>query len=238
MNNEGLSSVAVVDNGYNVVGNISTADVRLLTNAASLPLLKNTSMHFISVILGERGVEKGRDSFPVFYVTPNSTLAHTVAKLVATNSHRMWVVEAPSPSPSGPPTPLLTPRLSHSSTSVAGSTSATATSTGPGTGTNPETTPTIIIPNPGEASGSQAPTPVQGFPPVSVPAASMPGAHLSGRLTGVVSLTDILNLIAKSSGLSPADPTQQRDRRRRSSSSSIRPSLEGGRQSSSDATRR
>lgn len=238
MNNEGLSSVAVVDNGYNVVGNISTADVRLLTNTASLPLLKNTSMHFISVILGERGVEKGRDSFPVFYVTPNSTLAHTVAKLVATNSHRMWVVEAPSPAPSAPATPLLTPRLSQSSISVAGSTSATATATGPGTGTNPETTPTIIVPNPGGVSGSQSPSPVQGFPPVSVPAASMPGVHLSGRLTGVVSLTDILNLFAKSSGLSPADPTQQRDKRRRSSSSSIRPSLEGGRQSSSDFARR
>lgn len=77
MSNEGLSSVAVIDAGRNVVGNISTVDVRLLTNAASLPLLENTCMHFISVILNERGVEKGKDSFPVFYVNPYSTLAHT-----------------------------------------------------------------------------------------------------------------------------------------------------------------
>lgn len=77
MNDEGLSSVAVVDNSRNVVGNISTVDVRLLTDAASLPLLQNTCMHFISVILNERGVEKGKDSFPVFYVNPYSTLAHT-----------------------------------------------------------------------------------------------------------------------------------------------------------------
>ena len=30
----------------------------------------------------------GKDSYPVFYINPYSTLAHTVAKLVATKSHR------------------------------------------------------------------------------------------------------------------------------------------------------
>lgn len=219
MNTEGLTSVAVVDNGFNVVGNISTADVKHLTNAASLPLLKSTCMHFISVILSERGVEQGRDSFPVFYVSPYSTLAHTVAKLVATHSHRMWVVESASPSPSTPATPLLTPSLP----TMGGG----ATTTMPGS--------TVIIP-PTTSTGSapQSPIPGQGF--VSVPAAALPGAHLSGRLTGVVSLTDILNLFAKSSGLHPADPGEQRARRRQSSSSSVRPSLDSNR-ASSDARR-
>ncbi len=64
MSNEGLTSIAVVDNGFNVVGNISTADVRLLTNSSSLPLLKNTCIHFISLILSERGIGDGKDSFP------------------------------------------------------------------------------------------------------------------------------------------------------------------------------
>src|SRR3569833_1138264 len=82
MNDEGLSSVAVVDNGLNVTGNISTVDIKHLTSAASLPLLQSTCMHFISVILSERGVEQGKDPFPVFHVNPYSTLAHTVAKLV------------------------------------------------------------------------------------------------------------------------------------------------------------
>lgn len=192
MSNEGLSSVAVVDNSSNVVGNISTADVRLLTNAASLPLLQNTCMHFISVILNERGVEKGKDSFPVFYVNPYSTLAHTVAKLVATNSHRMWVVESASPSPSAPTTPLLEP--------------------------------TVIVPSSTTSSTSSL-----GSFPVG-PTSSM-GGCLSGRLTGVVTLTDILNLFAKVSGLHPTDPSEQRARRRRSSSSSIRPSLDASRSS-------
>jgi predicted transcriptional regulator len=67
MNDEALSSVAVVDNAFNVVGNISTADVKLLTNSTSLPLLKSSCIHFISVILTERGIGDGKDSFPGEY---------------------------------------------------------------------------------------------------------------------------------------------------------------------------
>ncbi|KAL0936704.1 cbs domain containing protein [Colletotrichum truncatum] len=196
MNTEGLTSVAVIDNGHNVVGNISTVDVKHLTNAADAPLLQSSCMHFISVILSERGVEHGRDSFPVFYVNPYSTLAHTVAKLVATQSHRMWVVESASPSPSAPATPLLAPT-------------------------------TVMVPGSGSAPQSPLPPQVHN----AVPAAAMPGAHLSGRLTGVISLTDILNMFAKSSGLRPSDPGEQRARRRRSSSSSVRPSLDSSRAS-------
>ncbi|RFU72116.1 hypothetical protein TARUN_10145 [Trichoderma arundinaceum] len=59
-----------------------------------------------------------------------------------------------------------------------------------------------------------------------IPAATMAGALLSGKLIGVVSLTDILNTFAKSTGLHPSEPWEQRVRRRRSSSSSVRPSVE------------
>ncbi|KAH7327823.1 hypothetical protein B0I35DRAFT_345665 [Stachybotrys elegans] len=192
MNEEGLTSVAVVDNGQNVVGNISTRDVRHLTSTSSAPLISGSCMHFISYILNEKGVEKGRDAVPVFYVNPYSTLAHTVAKLVATKSHRMWVVESASPSPSAPATPLLGP-----------------VSAGPPQGASPAS------PNLSSA----------------VPASAMAGARISGRLNGVVSLTDILNLFAKLTGLHPTDPGEQRARRRRSSSSSVRPSLDSVRPS-------
>ncbi|KAI1635772.1 sds23/moc1 [Biscogniauxia mediterranea] len=194
MSQEGLTSVAVVDNGLNVLGNISTADVKHLTSAASLPLLHGTCLHFISIILSERGVEKGKDSFPVFHVNPYSTLAHTVAKLVATRSHRMWVVESASPSPSAPGTPSLGP--------------------------------TVIMPN--TPSSSQTSLVSTHYSSVQV---SGSGSHLSGRLTGVVTLTDILNLFARTSGLHPSDPNEQRARRRRSSSSSVRPSLDSARPS-------
>ncbi|KAA8644744.1 cell separation during budding [Aspergillus tanneri] len=104
MNNEGISSIAVVDNHFNVVGNISSTDVKLLTRSSSLPLLHNTCTHFISVILSTRGLIDGKDSFPVFHVNPSSTLAHTVAKVVATKSHRYNGTVDPGISPSGGPT--------------------------------------------------------------------------------------------------------------------------------------
>ncbi|KAF8250161.1 hypothetical protein K440DRAFT_542031 [Wilcoxina mikolae CBS 423.85] len=119
MNSEGVSSLAVVDNHYNVVGNISTTDVKYLTRSSSIPLLKSTCFHFLSVILTDRGLNDGKDSYPVFHVNPLSSLAHTVAKIVATQAHRMWIVETPSPASTAPPTPTLPhavppPPISHS----------------------------------------------------------------------------------------------------------------------------
>jgi len=203
MNEEGLTSIAVVDNGHNVVGNISTRDVRHLTNSSSAHLLSDTCIHFISVILNERGVENGKDAFPVFYVNPYSTLAHTVAKLVATRSHRMWIVESASPSSTAPPTPLA----------------------GPGSFPGSQST------------GSAAAAPSSPQPSSAVPASAMLGSRISGTLTGVVSLTDILNCFAKSTGLHPTDPGAQRARRRKSSSSSMRASIDSMRAGSVDLRR-
>lgn len=194
MHSESLTSLAVVDSGLNVIGNISTVDVRHLTNTSSLPLLKSSCIHFISVILSERGVENGADSFPVFHVNPHSTLAHTVAKLTATRSHRMWVVDSASPSPSQTPTP-----------------------TGPAI---------LAIP-----AGMASQNPKIGSSHPAVSASAMPGKGISGKLTGVVSLTDVLNLFARQSGLIVGEPGSDRSRRRRSSSISTRRSLEGGRAS-------
>ncbi|KAF2272433.1 uncharacterized protein EI97DRAFT_209807 [Westerdykella ornata] len=207
MHNEGVSSLPVLDAQNNVIGNISQVDVRLLTKSTSLPLLRSSCIHFISVILSERGVHDGKDSFPVFHVNPYCTLAHTVAKLVATRSHRMWVVETPSPASSGPPTPAATP--------------------------------VVLVP----------PSPIAPLPAASQPAASavvapaisasaLPGAALSGRLNGVISLTDVLNLFARASGLNPQEPDQARLARRRSSSSSMRRSMESSRSESLSGRRR
>lgn len=209
MNNEGITSLPVLDNQNNVVGNISHVDVRLLTTSTALPLLHSSCIHFISVILSERGMNDGKDSYPVFHINPYSTLAHTVAKLVATHSHRMWVVESPSPLSSGPPTPASNPASSIISL------------------------PPNIAPLP---MSTTAPAPITpSSPPLPAPAISasaIPGASLSGRLTGVVSLTDILNLFARASGLNPREPNELRRSRRRSSSSSVRRSGESGRSES------
>ncbi|KAI9779601.1 MAG: cell separation during budding [Geoglossum umbratile] len=201
MNSEGVSSLAVIDNLNNVVGNISTVDVKHLTRSTSLPLLWSSCIHFVSVILSDRGLLDGKDSFPVFHVNPYSTLAHTVAKLIATRSHRMWVVDAPSPASSVPQTPVSQPAVT--------------------------VPPPLIASSPGSIP----------FPSPTVSASAAPGALLSGRLNGVASLTDILNLFARTSGLTPVDPTQARKQRRRSSSSSMRVSMDSARSSSVDLRR-
>lgn len=125
----------------------------------------------------------GKDSYPVYHVTPQSTLAHTVAKLVATSSHRMWIVDNASPATSMPPSPSLPSqrRPSHDMS-------------------------TEFVPGQAHAFGS------------SVAAAGSPSA--SGKLSGVISLTDILNLYARVCGLHPSDPEVTRRRRRTSSSTS------------------
>ncbi|KAI9738192.1 MAG: cell separation during budding [Cirrosporium novae-zelandiae] len=209
MFDEGVTSIAVLDQGLNVIGNISTVDTRHLTKASALPILSNTCINFCRIILSERGLEHGRDSFPVFHVSPYSTLAHTVAKLIATISHRMWITDAPSPSSSAPPTP------SHSTIVLP--------------------PPSVIHPAPPphsahSVSPPQPPASPHATPPFmpTSPTSSIPSgaSGLSGRLCGVVSLTDILNLFARASGLNPSDPAETRKNRRRSSSSSVRPSLD------------
>ena len=231
---EGVSSLAVLDNGNNVVGNISTTDTKLLTKSSSLPLLRNTCIHFISVILSTRGMFEGKDSFPVFHVTPMNTLAHIVAKLVATKSHRMWVTEPMSPMNSGPPTPALhtaamAPLSTHSSSISAGS------------GQHHILPPQSMSSDPSQVSDASPKTPMIAPSGPSVSASSYPGARISGRLVGVLSLTDILILFAKCGGLETADPNEIRLRRRRSSSSSVRRSLDLGSRPirpSSDLSRR
>ena len=219
--NEGVSSLAVTDALMNVVGNISVADVKLLTKSSSLPLLRNTCIHFISVILSTRGMYEGKDSFPVFHVTPMNTLAHSVAKLVATKSHRLWITEPVSPSSSGPPTPslntaTLAPVSSHSSSISAGS------------GSHYIVPPPMTSENPDGIADPSPKTPFVAPLGPSISASSLPGQRLSGHLVGVISLTDILITFAKAGGLQVTDPSEIRMRRRRSSSSSVRQSVDLG----------
>jgi len=218
---EGISSLAVLDNANNVVGNISTTDTKLLTKSSSLPLLRNTCIHFISVILSTRGMYEGKDSFPVFHITPMNTLATTVAKLVATKSHRMWVTEPVSPMSSGPPTPGL-----HTATMVPMSTHGSMISAG--SGQHHFHLPQSMSSDPQHVADASPKTPAIAPSGPSISASSLPGARISGRLVGVVSLTDILILLAKAGGLETADPNEIRLRRRRSSSSSIRKSMDLG----------
>ena len=56
--------------------------------------------------------------------------------------------------------------------------------------------------------------------PATPPLGATPPSLMMGKLQGVISLTDVLNLFARVEGLKPSDTTNARMNRRRSSSSS------------------
>jgi CBS domain-containing protein len=198
MTSRGISSIAVVDSQKMLVGNISIVDVQYVARTSSAHLLRSTCAHFLSVIKFEQGVRDGQDQVPVFAVYPTTTLATTIAKLVATRAHRMWIVGNDnhgggqqgiiSPVPLSPLNPA-TPHL-------------------PIAQTPPLPPPSVHV------GPSQTP-----------PLGATPPSLMMGKLQGVVSLTDILNLFARVEGLKPSHPTEARANRRRSSSSSTATSV-------------
>lgn len=121
----------------------------------------------------------------------------------------MWIVQPPSPGSSTPATPLMTP-----------TTTAPPFSGFPASPSLHAISPPSL--NHGPLTGPQYNT-HSSSAHSTISATAIPGATLSGRLSGVISLTDVLNLIAKASGLNPHDPGEAREmRRRRSSSTSLR----------------
>lgn len=169
-----ISSIAVVDQQANLIGNISVTDVKHVTRTSQYPLLHKTCRHFISVILNVRGLETGKDSFPIFHVYPTSSLARTLAKLVATKSHRLWIVQPPE---------------SASSTSL-DSLSQNSYSSPPTTNqstTNTSQSPII-------SALEDPPSPHS----AAVASNLFEKEYRTGKLIGVVSLTDILSLLARS----------------------------------------
>lgn len=92
MSINGLSSIAILENGV-LFGNISMTDVRFLFKRNS-SLLFMDCRHFVRHILEERSFENGGiDSFPIYEMHPESTLKRCIEKLIATRSHRIWIVE-------------------------------------------------------------------------------------------------------------------------------------------------
>ena len=128
----------------------------------------------------------------------------------------MWIVDAPSPSTSVPPSPGV--GMHHVPPFSMGSSSHGSSLTPSRAGSGTEAIGGPMSPYPGTSVNPGV---------TGVTASQLPGAAMSGRLSGVVSLTDVLNVLARASGLSPGDPNETRRRRRRSSSSSTRPQIEG-----------
>ncbi|KAG0680261.1 cell separation during budding [Pichia californica] len=177
-----MSSLAVVDRNYHLLGNISVTDVRLVSTTSKSDLLYKTCLHFISVILNSRGLENGKDSFPIFHVTSHTSLGRAIAKMVATKSHRLWIVK---------------PEASSSNSST------------PSTPDSPHSTHL-------HSSHSHSGHLHSHHPHHSTPLED--DTHATGKIVGVLSLTDILSLFAKTLGKAHVEPNMARKQRRRSSS--------------------
>lgn len=93
---ERVSSLAVIDRNKCLVGNISIVDVKNVSSTKNSHFLFKPVTNFISYNLSQKGIERGQDQFPIFHVSKLSSLGRVIAKLVATQSHRLWVVESRS----------------------------------------------------------------------------------------------------------------------------------------------
>ncbi|CAK9435875.1 uncharacterized protein LODBEIA_P05180 [Lodderomyces beijingensis] len=217
MFNENVSSLAVIDRAKNLIGNISIVDVRNLTSSKNSHLLYKSVLNFISYNLSQKGIEEGQDQFPIFHVNNQSSLGRVIAKLVATQSHRLWVVD----------------------TSRKASAASSQSSSAPNSGLNSSVT--FGAPQPADVPITNKATSVEATLMSSSSGQSLqnPGVALAasaaqqeagytggtGKLIGVVTLTDILGVFANSKGRK-TDPLSARNQRRRSSTSTTRSSID------------
>lgn len=205
MHIERISSIAVVDNQYNLLGNISVADVKHVTRTSQYPLLHKTCRHFISIILNSRGLETGKDSFPIFHVYPTSTLSRTLAKLVATKSHRLWIVQ--------PPESILSQQ--NTGNSMASSSTATNNSNNSNNSNNTSNA-TCNVTN-SNANNNTSNGNIEDFTNTSANFATpnlFEKEYRSGKLIGVVSLTDIISFLVRiTTNVNEIDPQTARRQR-------------------------
>jgi len=88
-----FSSLAIVDADGVLLGNLSMSDVKYVLRSNRLSPMWKTCQQFINHVRSRQGLEDGQDRYPVFDVRLTSTLGYTIAKLIATKAHRVWVVD-------------------------------------------------------------------------------------------------------------------------------------------------
>ncbi|KAF7325854.1 hypothetical protein MKEN_00436100 [Mycena kentingensis (nom. inval.)] len=162
MSEEGVSSVAVLDDESGaLLSAVSVTDVgRLVLPSQTNQILNMPLQQFVALIKAPDGSTDGVDHYPVYAVSPQSLLSYTVQKLLATNSHRLFITR--------------------------------------------------------DTTGTASPI--------------VPTTRMSGNLTGIVSIVDILSLFARMAHLD-VDPARMQ-RHRRASSASSHSNRSGSRSSS------
>jgi CBS domain-containing protein len=95
MSEYGVSSIPVVDQNGHLMGNISMADVRFVLQHNRFNRLWLSCSNLVSLALSQKGLESGgQDRFPVFETTSSATVSKVMQKLLATKTHRIWIVDA------------------------------------------------------------------------------------------------------------------------------------------------
>ncbi|TRM63604.1 hypothetical protein BD626DRAFT_494808 [Schizophyllum amplum] len=104
MSEEGVSSVAVIDETTNTLHSaISVTDIgKVVVPSSSNQILSTPLRQFINHVRDPLGAHDGAERYPVYSVSPSSTLDYTIQKLLATSAHRLFVTRE-----SGPATPLV-----------------------------------------------------------------------------------------------------------------------------------
>jgi CBS domain-containing protein len=92
MSKHRVSSVAVIENGGRILGNISLSDIKHVLRRDRHHLLFSKCSAMVSYVKSEDGLARGMDTVPVFDVRPDSTLSLCLRKLVATRAHRVWII--------------------------------------------------------------------------------------------------------------------------------------------------
>ncbi|KAF9010232.1 hypothetical protein BDQ17DRAFT_1388181 [Cyathus striatus] len=95
MSEEGVSSVAVLeDESGNLLSAVSVTDIGKIVVPSESKFILSTPLHvFVSQIKDPDGSTDGVDKYPVYSVTPSSTMNYTIEKLLATNAHRLFVTK-------------------------------------------------------------------------------------------------------------------------------------------------
>ncbi|KAF7344513.1 hypothetical protein MSAN_01933200 [Mycena sanguinolenta] len=102
MSEEGVSSVAVLDDDSRaLLSAVSVTDVgRIVVPSQSKQILSTPLQQFIALIKAPDGSTDGADRYPVYAVSTTSLLSYTIQKLLATNSHRLFITRDTSGSAS------------------------------------------------------------------------------------------------------------------------------------------
>ncbi|KAJ3271864.1 Ethanolamine kinase [Terramyces sp. JEL0728] len=89
-----ISSVAIIENGV-LRGSIGLSDIKLiLAEPNGVKLLTNSCKQFFQEIRKKQSLDHAEDTrVPNYVVGPETTLIFAMEKMIATHSHRVWVVE-------------------------------------------------------------------------------------------------------------------------------------------------